>query len=63
MLSESGTNKKGMAFLQLSSEEDVVAALELHQSKFGGRSINVERSTKKQAKRKARGDENEDAEE
>mmetsp|Transcript_105973 Transcript_105973/g.167292 ORF Transcript_105973/g.167292 Transcript_105973/m.167292 type:complete len:316 (+) Transcript_105973:52-999(+) len=44
MLSEKVTNKKGMAFVQLSSEEGVSAALELHESQFGSRSIVVERS-------------------
>jgi len=49
-LSEKGTNKKGMAFVQLASEAGVSAALKLHQSDFAGRSINVERSGKKEAK-------------
>lgn len=44
ILSEKVTNKKGMAFVQLSSEEGVSAALELHESQFGSRSIVVERS-------------------
>lgn len=44
MLSEKVTNKKGMAFVQLSSEESVSAAIELHDSQFDGRRIIVERS-------------------
>merc|ERR1712178_434344 len=47
MLTEKGTNKpRGMAFVQLSSEDDVLTALKLHQSEFQGRWINVERSSR-----------------
>lgn len=65
MLSEKGTNKKGMAFVQLASEDEVLAALELHQSQFSkNRWINVERSSKTEAKRRAAegADENDEAE-
>lgn len=45
MLTEKGTSKpRGMAFVQLGSEAHVQAALDLHQSEFSGRWINVERS-------------------
>jgi len=53
MLSERGTNRKGMAFVQLSDEDGVTAALELNESEIGNRYIVVERSSKGEAKEKA----------
>merc|ERR1712232_1448130 len=53
LLSEKVTNKKGMAFVQLSGEDGVLDALKLHKSDLGGRSLVVERSSKKEAKQRA----------
>jgi len=48
ILTEKGTSKaRGIAFVQLISEEDVSTALGLHQSELQGRWINVERSSRK----------------
>lgn len=48
MLTEKGTNKaRGMAFVQLISEEDVSTAVGLHKSELEGRWINVERSSRR----------------
>lgn len=47
MFSEKGTNKRGMAFVQLSTNKGVKAALELDGSEFGSRQIRVEKSSKK----------------
>merc|ERR1712125_91207 len=47
MLTDKKTQKsRGMAFVTLYNEEDVEAALALHQSELNGRWINVERSGK-----------------
>jgi len=53
MLSEKGTNRKGMAFVHLRDEESVLDALKLHDSQLGGRRIVVERSSKTEAKERA----------
>lgn len=53
MLSEKGTNKKGMAFVRLSDEKGVQAAIKLNESQFDNRWIRVERSGKKEAQSRA----------
>merc|ERR1711870_53416 len=53
MLSEKGTNKKGMAFVRLSDEKGVQAAVELNECQFENRWIRVERSSKQEAKHRA----------
>merc|ERR1712070_257333 len=61
LISEKGTNKRGMAFVQFSSDAGVQAALELNESQFGGRRIVVERSSKSETKNDSKNDKKNEA--